>query len=243
MKLKNRVAEVYETICHQMVQCLQFLRLVPRLKLEPSQRNQYFDDFERAVKFDAIEAGVLPVLRALYNLGASPKFSCEGHATPTGFSPPYLVCWLDPELAKTLPTQVEKLLLAPLHYHWYVESEPSKSSRLACIESGSEGLFLAIHRDGRPHRLMPASDSYTEARVKEWVTADLAEVSQRLDALDLPRRLGVPAESQSLLSRVLLTVLIAPPVVLGTLTFFIVNKVANVAGWVVRATIERRSAG
>jgi hypothetical protein len=231
MNLKQQAEEVAEVIDHRTVMYMRWLRLLPQQEEEPSQRARYFSDFERALKFDAIEAGVLPLVRALYELGGQTKFSCHGHLLGKSIHFPYALCWLNPELAQSLPAQIEKVLLAPLHYHWYVETKDSTTSKLAARESGKPGLFLTIHWDTRPHRLMPASGKYMPGLIREWVDADLAEIAQRLNALDLPRRQKAEVEECSPVIRAVLSVLLTVPVVTLILACDLAYSVALAISW------------
>ena len=197
--------------------CLRRLKLLPQQEHEPSQRARYFDDLERAVSFDAIESGVLPLVRALHECGAQTRFSCHGHLRDKSIWFPYATCWLNTELAQTLPVYIEKVLLAPLHYHWYVETEDSTTSVLGALETGRPGLFLSIRWDTRPHRLMPASGKYMPGLIRDWVDSDLAEIAQRLKAPGLPRRPEAEVGKCAPVTRVALATLMTVPVVVGIL--------------------------
>jgi hypothetical protein len=122
-------------------------------------------------------------------------------------------------LARTLPDVIEKVLLAPLHYHWYIEREDSAISRLNGRESGKPGLFLTLRGAHVPHRLLPVSGAYSPEFIKEWVVEDLADIAQRLNALELPRRQPVEQDKGAWLIRSLLGLLLVGPVVLMNINY------------------------
>lgn len=225
MNLKRHAAEVAEILEYRIQGglrwALSLLRLMPPAitKAEPTQRTDYFHYFETAARFDAIEEGVLPVVQALHALGTNTKFSCEGHVLEDYTNYPYVLCWLSPELARTLPDVIEKVLLAPLHYHWYVETEDSSGAKVRARESGKPGLFLTLRGGHAPHRLLPVSDVYAPEFIKDWLRADLCEIAQRLNALELPRRSPVVRERGVLPVRILLGILLAGPLVLLNVTY------------------------
>lgn len=147
---------------------------------EPTQRNRYFADFQQALKYDAIEAGILPVVLALYEAGAQPEFSCEGHMRGRYTYSPYVCVWVRLDLFDTLVQSVTRALAGPLHYEWHLEVKDSATSKLACPGAGEKGAFLTLRWHGRPHRLRPSSGRDPRYLDKEFAAADVQQIAQRL---------------------------------------------------------------
>ena len=147
---------------------------------EPTQRNRYFSDLDLALRYDAIEAGILPIVLAFHELGAMPKFSCEGHATAESTHIPYVCAWINPTLVQTTSTTVDAALKGALHYDWYLEVEDSRASKLASAGAGEDGAFLTLRWSSSPHRLRPSSGRDPVYFLKDFVAADVNEIAARL---------------------------------------------------------------
>jgi len=108
------------------------------------QRNRYAADFEQALRFDAVEAGMLPLTKAIYESGGEPLYSCEGHPefdTRKSWHPAYLVFWTQPE-SRQLWLEAVNEAVQGCALCWESEMRNSATERdLASRYNGKEGTY------------------------------------------------------------------------------------------------------